>query len=312
MKLIKLGLLMMTYCGAVHAQCVVASHYGAPYTIPCAGFVRAPNPAPISIAAFTPGNFGSTAAEIEANLLPGILSAFEHNPNLNEVISNAGPVVLARLSTELAAFDNPAVEYTHWILAYAIVRGVSVANLKLLHAAFGDVAMASVLHFMSAETLAAYNSPSPAVAPLPYSQMWVNHGGALPPYDLSQRYLYDLFLLQYFSSNDSPTVAANKATLYVQVRMHNTIAVIGIVLAVVATTIQVIEFVNGPSYEKISDWAYFSSINPAWDSGKSIRISDMPDLTESPGYGLLDPTMPEFPAIEGGGANSQEALFQYD
>lgn len=304
MRFLYVCFLFLAYCASAHAQCVdypVAGR-GSMYIGPCAGFVQGTKPPPLSLPAFKAGNYGATPAAVMAAMPAFLLEYFETNPNLDAVITRAGPITIARMSTELAALDTTAAEYTHWILAYAIVRGVSVANLKMLHAAFGDVAMSSVLHYMSAATLAAYNTLPPGqtgVIPLPYSQMSVNCGGKLPPYDLTQRYLYDLYLEHVFAGNDTLNVAVHKTMLYAQVRIHNVVVTtIEVVAAVWVATLATIDFVNGPNYTKIADWWYFMSLDPAWDSGKIVTIPDMtisiPDLPPLP-----DPVFTDFPPISG-------------
>lgn len=298
---------------SAHAQCVVYPVAGAGRisVVPCGGFVRGAMQAPITIPAFKPFNWGTTPAQITGGFAYNFLILMETNTtaNINAAIAAAGSIGMARLSTELAALDTAT--YTHWILAYAVIRGVSVPNLKILHAAFGDGAMAGVLSYMSPAVLAAYNSP-PAVTPLPYSYMYLVRGGTvMPPYDLTQRYLYDLYLLQLFSGNDTPTVAMHKTVLYAQVRIH-----LGLldVLVGAAAAAAIIEFADSPTATKMADWYYFYSINPYRPIPNVDPVIVVPDLTlNQPNWPPLpDPLMSDFPAVEGSSGDQPYAFDQED
>lgn len=290
--------LLILACAAARAQCVVYPVAGAGRmsVVPCEGFVRGPAQSPIVLPAFKPLTWGTTAAQIEANFAANILYDFETNPNLNAVIGAAPPGMLARLSTELKALDTTG--QTYWILRYAMAK-VSPANMQLLHAVFGDNAMAPVVAYMPAAVRAAYVP----VLPTLYSQMAINCGTpALPPYDLTQRHLYDVYLEQYFSTGDTPAVALHKAMLYAQVRIREGVLVtVGTVVGIVVGVIEIYKFTQSTEYDTLKDWFYFQSVNPAWESGKSVTVVPDQTLGQQGWPALPDPEMTEFPSIDGSG-----------
>jgi hypothetical protein len=246
---------------------------------------------PISLPAFTPLAWGTTAAQIQANFAANILYGFETNLNLDNALTMASDVMLARLSAELAAHDTAGD--THWILAYAIVRGVSVANLKRLHAAFGDTLMAGVLSYMTPAVLAAYNSPSPTVTPMQFSQNAVIHGlPGLPAY--SQIYTYDLYLDQYFSTTDTPTMALRKAVVYLQVRVKLTVVDVIIITGAVAS---IISLIDPNAVEDLRNWWEWQMVDPR-NFPYVMQIIIVPDPRTNPDWPPLpDPSMPDFPPL---------------
>jgi hypothetical protein len=183
------------------------------------------NPIPgAPLPGFAPLAWGTTVAQIQQDFPGSILYDFETNPNLDAVLTAMQPAMFARLSTELAALDT--ANDTYWILAYAAEK-VSATNLRALQAAFGPAKMASALGYASPAVQAAYNA-LPVSAPLFSSQYSISLGAAAPPPDSA--YIYDVFLDQYLSTNDSPTVAMHKMNLYLQVRMHGTVErIIGLI-----------------------------------------------------------------------------------
>lgn len=256
---LSIGLLALLGCVSMqsaHAQCPLYNPYlGTQTIIPCWGWQQAPAPKPVVLPAFKPLALGTTAAVIKGNFAENFLYFVETNPNLNTLITNGGPVIVARLSTELKALD--AAGHTFYILAYAAEK-LSAVNLRLLQSAFGPAAMTAAMAYATPAVRAAYNA-LPVRAPLRYSQYSVSTGGILPPYDLTQRHLYDLFLLQYFSANDTPTIAVHKAVIYMQVRMKLTVMDLVVITGV---TIEVINFLNSDLFQKFEDWVYILSIDP--------------------------------------------------
>jgi hypothetical protein len=241
--------------------------------------------APIPTFPNTP--WGTTTASIEANFAYNIMLDAEHNANLNTAITTIGPVMLARLSTEMARLD--AGGYTHWFLAYAVGK-VSAANMQRLHTAFGDTAMNAVVAYMPAAVRAAYV----AVAPLPYSQMQIiTKGGFAIPVAKNAGYAYDLLLLQHLSAGDPVAVSLHKTTVYIQV--HN---LLRIALALLAATADVITIYDHST--DLADWYYFwSNKNPDLPTGGfGQKLTGLPDPYPGPPIVIPDPGLPDFPPID--------------
>jgi hypothetical protein len=161
--------------------------------------------------------------------------------------------------------------------------------MQKLHAAFGDTAMNAVIPYMSPAVRAAYGG----VTPLPYSQMAINSGvGFAIPVAGSAAYAYDLLLLQYLSTNDSPKVALHKANLYIQV--HNLARAIVVLISLAADVITI--------YDKstdIGDWLYFwSNKNPSLPAGPfGQTFTGLPEPVQPPII-IPDPGAPNFPPID--------------
>jgi len=288
---VALSLLGCLSMRAAQAQCALPNPYlGTVTFIPCWGWsLSVKQPPKVVLPAFKPLAWGTTPAAIKANFAANILYDVEVNANLNTVVTNAGTSAIARLSTELKALDTAG--HTFYILAYAAEK-LSAVNLRLLQSAFGPTAMTAAMAYATPAVRAAYNA-LPVRSALPYSQYAVSLGGKTPPYDLTQRELYDLYLDQYFSTNDTPNIALHKAVIYMQVRMKITLVE---ALAIAVSVIEIYRFIQSDDFTKIEDWWYTTG-NNSLTNGQAGEIISIP-LPSLLDYGVPNPDVPVLPPID--------------
>jgi hypothetical protein len=237
-------------CCGIAPPCWYANSLGIPCVngLTTSNFFKGPIGAP-ALPATKPPPWGTTPTQVEAGFAQNVLYYFEVNPHLDAAVRGMQPMMLSRLSTEMAARD-PSGYFTWWTLAYAATR-VSAPTLRLLQAAFGTWGVGNALAYAPPTVRNAYNT-LPVSAPLLFSQYWVGAGNALPAAP-SSRYLYDLFLEQYLSTNDSVNVAMHKAVVYAQIRMKNAvwegIVAVGVILGYV-------EFFDHDAWQDFRNWLF--------------------------------------------------------
>jgi len=228
----------------------------------------------------TPLAWGTTANEILYNFPQNFLHVVQINANLNALMTATPVDILARWSIELKALDT--------------AMKLSAPNLRLLQSAVGPALMTAAMTHATAAVQAAYNA-LPVRAPLMYSQYAVSLGGKTYPINVSTRYMYDLFLLQYFSTNDTPTVALHKAVTYLHVRIKGIEGPI-VVFGAFASFLGIVNFFDPTAWQDIQDWWYFTSIDPRHTSGGGPfgQIITVPDPSIE--WPPIDPSAPVFPS----------------
>jgi hypothetical protein len=127
----------------------------------------------------------------------------------------------------------------------------------------------------------------PVSAPMFSSQYYISLGNAAPPADSA--YIYDVFLDQYLSTDDSPTIALHKTNVYLQVRMHG---IVERVTGLVASVFGIASFFD-ITWDSINDnVSYYQGI-----ASNRVSVIDVPNPTiEWPQP--IDPGMPTFPPID--------------
>ena len=217
----------------------------------------APAAVPYIVPAFNPGAYsstgwGTTGAQIDANF-PGVVAAnFASNPNMVAMLSNMGPVTLARLSVELQRLDSGSV-YTKKILESAISRGAALADLYRLESAFGPTVVLS-LPFPGSSNLNINTTYASLVAmgtpaPLANSAYWEQQTGVQMSYpDAGIAWPYhvylDAFTAQGVTQNtsygavDPMTAALNQTGRYIQVHVKDD--VIGIIIKSAQETLAIL------------------------------------------------------------------------
>lgn len=103
-----------------------------------------PPTGPFIVPTFTTGNcdWGSTGSDVDVNFARCILFNFITNPNLDTVVLNMPPLVLARFSDEMRKYD--AAGYTQEALNAGAAR-LSAQSLALLAASFGPGPLAQAV-----------------------------------------------------------------------------------------------------------------------------------------------------------------------
>jgi hypothetical protein len=246
----------------------------------------------VSLPSVKPLAWGTTATQIQQDFALNILYEFETNPNLNALLTNIQPIMLARLSTELKALDSAG--HTFWVIVSAAEK-VSAANLRLLQSVFGPGPLGWALPYAPPAVQAAYNS-LPVRAPLPYSRYAIELGGTALP-SVGSMHPYDIFLLQYFCANDIPIVALHKAALYAQVRLKEFWTVLGRILIIVT----ILDHTEQNWTTELSDWYYLTAHLPYNSPDLNTPFGDtlvlpIPDTTSWPQP--IDPEMPFFPPMD--------------
>jgi hypothetical protein len=269
------------------------SWYSFPY--PCFYLVNKPS-VPIALPAGAAPAWGTTEAQVQALFPYNMLVNFSENPNLDAMVSGMDDVMIARLSTELAA--NDVSDYTYSIMAYAGER-LSAANLHRLAAAFGPQVFATALAYMPAGTLAAYNA-APSPAPSLLSEYWAQLNPAAAPSapSIGARYLYDLFLNAYTAgAGGPPAQALAAASRYVNAQIKMSFAeAVGFIAAVVGL------YESATRGGAVADAWNAASDCFAWYKdnqfpSQAAMVIQIPQFVPDP---ITPPPLPDFPAIEDG------------
>lgn len=176
----------------------------------------------VAIPGEVPPNYGSTPAEVGTLFESTILANFENNPNLDAMVSGMDDLMLARLSTELAAHTQPSAygDFTTYILADIMMNRLSAANLHRMAAVFGPSYFWGMqwLYPPRPDLVAAYNA-LPAPVPARLGQWWVSLGHFFP--SVGDSYLYDVFLEYYTAGpGGDRAVAAEQMARYVRRKIN--------------------------------------------------------------------------------------------
>jgi hypothetical protein len=296
-------------CGKAHAQTVpncpttyyIMGH-ATTLWLPC--FILAPSRPGvlISLPASATPQLGQTEAEALSLFPYNTYLQAATNPNFDAMFSGMDPVMMARLSTLLAATD--VSNYTYSIMAYAGMR-LSAVNLRRLQSAFGPAVFATAIAYMPAATLSAYNA-TPAIPPLGLSEYWNQLNPALAASEpvIGDAWAYALFLDAFIAgSGGSKTAALATANRYANARIHNAMLV---ALSLAATFLAVYNSPQAQQYlNQLAAWFVWQD-RQTWPTVPWYN----PQLAYLPSQGAIiyfpaspppmpDPgPMPELPPIE--------------
>jgi hypothetical protein len=180
-------------------------------------------------------NWGTTKTAIQSQFAANIYANFQANPALNAMFTQMQGMMLARLSTELAANDSAG--YTPGILGLAAAQ-LSAANLSYLRSAFGPTLVnAAAATYAPAAVYSAYLA-TPAAPAVQYSQYYYALGNArlveLDPAD--GMFGYDVLLLSYTTKGFGTLASALPLTVrYAQTHIPGNTGTDGVVLCVSVT-----------------------------------------------------------------------------
>jgi hypothetical protein len=301
-----LAILALIACSAARAQTVptcptsfyVMGHMQTLW-LPCFYLHNKPG-APISLPAAAAPAWGTSPAQVQALFPYNMLLNFAENPNLDAMVSGMDNLMIARLSTELAAHD--VAGYSYSVMAYAGER-LSAANLHRIAAAFGPGLFSTAVAYMPAATLAAYNA-SAATPPLFLSAYWsaLNPAAAAASPATGDLWLYDLLLDEYTAgAGGSTTAALGAVSRYVNAKINN------VILVAISLGSAFLGLYNSPQMQLVLDnLATFIVANgryinnlPAYPPSSGMIITINPALQPPP----VDPgPVPELPPIEGDAA----------
>lgn len=207
----------VTWCSAYWAKnltCTINTfntyYPNAPYS---------PKPAlPAATApSYTPGNWGTTAAGIEADFPVNLVGNFRTNPNINAQMTAIQLPMLAAMSISMHRLD-PGNTYLPSLLELAAQK-LSAANLVTFRGAFGAAVGTYVADYAPATVKTAYEAATPINPVWLSNYYYVAKGLARPaPLTINSYAAYDAFLLTYTYQSDSPNVAVHKAVQYLQIR----------------------------------------------------------------------------------------------
>jgi hypothetical protein len=173
---------------------------------------------PVAISAPVPTNtsaWGATPATIQANFAHNIYLNVSANPSLDASIKSMDNLMLARLSTELAANDPSG--YTPSILAVAAAQ-VSAATLVRMRSAFGPSVDTAVAANAPGAVKSAYFA-TPQAAALTISQNSYSLGQARMP-EGGAMYGFDVLLLAATQAGNTSNATALATTLRY---LHNSV-----------------------------------------------------------------------------------------
>jgi hypothetical protein len=329
------GLLLAILFATLPASAVVSPGDGGSYyaycraywnqNLPCnaamyengAGYLGGSALPNVTTSAYTPGNWGSTNAEIQANFPGEIVANFTANPAINAQVTAMQSTMAAMLSTEMTRLDPGNVHRPALYLAAA--QHLSAENIALMRSAFGPAMDPYIEENAPALVLATYHT-LPVYSPTYLSIYYYNTIGTAPLVSPSTTAPYDTFLMAYTSASDSVPVALRKTATYLQVRQKfGPMDVLGGAAAILG----IISFFDPNAWADFKQWtsnlpAQIPSITPPdWQGGGfgggAPADTGAQPLTDVNPNGTADPNQVDFePGDFGGNENFPLCGYVYD
>lgn len=285
MKLLP-AIALAALCGAAnlsHAQTATP-----PQVACCAYHYQYAGSTRITLPARATPNWGTTVAEVQSRFAYTVYLNFLRSPNLDAMISGMDPMMLARLSTELAANDTAG--YTQAILNLAAQR-VSALNLHRLASAFGPTRITMALTTEPAMVRSYLSSPT--LPPTPFSTYWWQSGlGAGVTDAPGQTVLYDLFLNSYTGGTGGASAPSLKAAAQYYTRVVRDSPVVVVVVVVAA----VFAILDSPSAQQLA-----ATVNQWIDDQLAYQtvlfghLNLPPDTITMPTPYIVTPPIPDLP-----------------
>jgi hypothetical protein len=249
---------------------------------------------------YTPGNWGTTAAAVEADFPVNFLGNLEHAPAANAQLSAAQISMWANISTTLHRTD-PTNVYIPAIMEYA-AKNFNLFNLLMFRAVMGPTFDTYVADYTTGNNKVEYDGQA-KINPVWLSWYYFNSKGiAIPSFSSQTSYAAeDVLILTYTYGTDYPVLAMHKATTYLQVRMKlglvEIVAIAGLVVAVGAWLdpqlgTQIADLYHQLTTPTAPDTTYWPDV-PAPGSLPPMQLP----LSQIVPY---DPTAPTLPASDWG------------
>ncbi len=257
------------------------------------------NPA-LKVPAMKAPAWGTTLSEIQSNFPTVIVQNFKSNQALETQIATIQPVMMARLSTEMARLDTTGAYRP--ALYTAAAMHLSAKSLHLLRSGFGPVLDTYVADYAPAAVKQAYQAIKPYVPTYGSAYYNSSHAGsaALPASTMAY---YDVFLDDYTGTSDTVQVSLKHMQTYVQIRTNaGVLEVVGGISAVLG----VISFFDPNAWEDfkawVSDWyaSQSAQVPPYLPSPYGAGYpspSVVPTTDINPDGAVYDPDLDEMPSL---------------
>jgi hypothetical protein len=288
----------VTYCAPYLAKNLVCTIATFNTYYPNPPYTSKPTLPAATAPSYTPGNWGTTAAGIEADFPVNLVGNFRTNPNINAQMTAIQLPMLAAMSISMHRLD-PSNTYLPSLLELAAQK-LSATNLVTFRGAFGTALDTYVADYAPAAVKTAYDAAA-KINPIWLSNYYYVAKGLARPTALTinSYAAYDTFLLTYTYQSDTPNVAVHKAVQYLQIRAKFGLAE---AVGVAGLAIAIILFFDPDAWNDIvNEYNQLTSTPPPNTTQYPGLQPTLPTIIALPPLDdLPDPTIPVFPPIDFG------------